>query len=293
MRDAFSAYHPILNLIYLSLVLGLIMFLRQPICLILGLLTALIYGWYLCGRRILRFFAAGVLPLSGMIILINPLVNHQGLTILGYFPSGNPFTLESVLYGIAAAAAIAAAIQWFLCWNQIMTTDKLVYLFGRVMPAFSLVLSMTLRLVPRYWRQLKAVTEAQRQLGCGITQGTILVRIRNGIRIFSVTLTWAMEHSVVTADSMKARGYGLPGRTAYSLYRWTGRDTGLLTVILLLGGLIFFGIVQGCFYWTCFPMVIQADFTPYAIVAYLAYAALLCLPMLLNGKEERKWRSFV
>lgn len=292
MKDTFSSYHPIINLFYLLLVLGLIMFLRQPVCLLLGLFTATIYGSYLCGKRVLRFSLTGLLPIAIMIILINPLVNHQGITILSYFPSGNPFTLESIIYGVVAAVTIAAAIQWFLCWNQIMTTEKLVYLFGRLLPAFSLVLSMSLRLIPRYGQQFKAVAEAQRQLGQGISQGSLIIRLKNAVRILSITLTWAMEHSVETAASMKGRGYGLPGRTAYSLYRWTKRDTGMLGIIVILGGIVLLGIWQGCFYWTCFPMIISAELNSYAMVAYVAYGLLLCLPMLLNGKEELKWKSF-
>ena len=36
-----------------------------------------------------------------------------------------------------------------------------MYLFGKVIPAFSLLLSMTLRFVPRFTEQIKRVAEAQ------------------------------------------------------------------------------------------------------------------------------------
>ena len=35
--------------------------------------------------------------------VVNPAFVHQGVTILTYLPSGNPLTLESILYGLAAA----------------------------------------------------------------------------------------------------------------------------------------------------------------------------------------------
>ena len=44
------------------------------------------------------------------------------------------------------------------------------------------------------------------------------------MRALSVTVTWALENAVVTADSMKSRGYGLPGRTAFARQRFDGRD---------------------------------------------------------------------
>lgn len=292
MKDAFSQYHPIVNLLYFVCMLGFTMFLSQPVCLGIGLLAGTIYGGYLCGKQILRFNLYYLLPASLMILLVNPLVNHRGLTILAYFPNGNPFTLESVWYGMLAAATLAGTIQWFWCFHQIMTTDRLVYLFGRILPSLSLVISMTLRFVPRYRGQFKMAVEAQRQLGRGLSEGRLTDKMRNGVRILSAMLTWSMEHAVETAASMKCRGYGLPGRTAYTLYHWKNRDTCLLIIVILLGAFVCLGAVQGSFYWTCFPKVISAEMNAYTIWYYIAFGILAFLPMLINGKEEWKWKSF-
>ncbi len=40
----------------------------------------------------------------------------------------------------------------------------------------------------------------------------------------SILVTWALENAIDTADSMKDRGYVLPGRTAFSIYRFDRRD---------------------------------------------------------------------
>ncbi len=65
----------------------------------------------------------------------NPAFNHEGATILAYLPSGNPLTLEFIVYGLSAAVMMASVILWFSCYNAVMTSDKFVYLFGRVIPA--------------------------------------------------------------------------------------------------------------------------------------------------------------
>ena len=39
------------------------------------------------------------LPVLLLAALVNPAFNHAGVTILIYLPSGNPLTLESILYG--------------------------------------------------------------------------------------------------------------------------------------------------------------------------------------------------
>lgn len=289
MKDAFSSFHPIIIFIYFLSVLGFTMFLHHPVCLGIAVISATLYAVCLCGRQAAGFFLRYLLPMTATILIINPLVNHQGLTILGYFPNGNPFTLEAVLYGLMAAGILIALIQWFSCWNQIMTTDKLVYLFGRIAPALSLVLSMTLRFVPRYRQHFREVMDAQRQLGTDAEKGSLYTRIRAGIRVVSGTLTWAIEHAVETGDSMKCRGYGLSGRTAFSLYRWTKRDTVILLVILLLVGSIMTGILQGKLYWSWFPVFRGAGTDLFTVVVYASYGILSLLPVLINGREELRW----
>lgn len=101
--------------------------------------------------------AAAILPLMLLTAVLNPLFNHRGLTILCWLPGGNPLTLEAIAYGIAAAGMLAAAISWFYCLNRVFTTDKFVWLFGRIIPFLSLLVSMTLRFVPQFTARARAV----------------------------------------------------------------------------------------------------------------------------------------
>ena len=43
-----------------------------------------------------------------------------------------------------------------------------------------------------------------------------------------------MEQSIVSADSMKSRGYGCAGRTAYAIYRFEKRDGWALAALTVL-----------------------------------------------------------
>lgn len=284
MRDTFSTYHPIVNIVFFGFVTGFAMFLRQPVCFAIGILSALLYSIWVQGNAWKRLLYG--IPMAALMILINPLVNHQGITILGYFPNGNPFTMESIVYGMVAAEMLLAVLLWFSCFHQVFTTDKWLYLFGRIVPALSLVLSMILRFVPRYAQQFQAVAEAQRQLGKSMKQGSLGARMRTGIRILSIMMTWTMEHGIETANSMKGRGYGLPGRTAFSLYRWTKRDTVVLCIILLLGGIVLVGAVRGSFYWVCFPMIIWADTDIWTVGSYIGYGMLYLLPVVVAGGQR-------
>ncbi|MEA4847484.1 MAG: energy-coupling factor transporter transmembrane component T [Clostridiaceae bacterium] len=291
MKDAFSSYHPAVNFLYFTMVLVFSMFLMHPVCLAVSLICAFTYSVSLNGVKALRFNLKYMLPMLIVAALINPAFNHEGGTILTYLRDGNPLTLESIVYGIAAAVMLAAVVCWFSCYNVIMTSDKFVYLFGRVIPALSLVLSMTLRFVPRFKTQLSVVSGTQRCLGRDAGSGSLLHRIRHGVTILSIMATWALENAIETADSMKSRGYGLPGRTAFSIYRFDRRDK-LAVVFLLAGGLYMLaGSLQGGLYWRYFPAIKGAWLEPYAVSLYICYGALCIAPVIINVKEDRKWKA--
>lgn len=289
-RDTFSSFHPIINFLYFALVLVFTMFFMHPVSLIISMACALAYAIYLNGKKAVRFSLIYILPMMLMAALINPAFNHEGATILTYLPSGNPLTLESILYGLASAVMLASVITWFSCYNAVMTSDKFVYLFGRIIPALSLVLSMTLRFVPKFKAQLHVVSEAQRCVGRDVSDGTMLQRLKNAITILSIMVTWSLENAIETADSMKSRGYGLPGRTAFSIYRFDDRDKTALIWLCFCGFYIFSGWMVGGLQWQYYPIIKGTLTGTFPISFQLVYLALCLTPVILNGMEDRKWK---
>ena len=289
-RDTFSSFHPIINFIYFALVLICTMFFMHPVSLLVSLACALAYAVYLNGRSAVRFSLRFMLPMMLIAAVTNPAFNHEGATILTYLPSGNPLTLESILYGLAAAVMLASVITWFSCYNAVMTSDKFVYLFGRIIPALSLVLSMTLRFVPKFKAQLHVVSEAQRCVGRDVSDGTMLQRVKNTITILSIMVTWSLENAIETADSMKSRGYGLPGRTAFSIYRFDDRDKTALIWLCFCGFYIFAGWMAGGLNWQYYPIIKGTLTGAFPISFQLVYLALCLTPVILNVQAERQWK---
>ena len=287
--DAFSSYHPAVNFLYFGLVLFFTMCFLHPACLLLSLAAALRYAVCLNGRRAVRRSLRYLLPAALLAALINPAFNHQGATILTYLPSGNPLTLESMAYGLAAAALLSAVVTWFSCYTAVMTSDKFVYLFGRVIPALSLVLSMALRFVPRFQVQARAVSQAQRCVGRDVSDGSLLQRLRNGVTILSILLTWCLENALETADSMKSRGYGLPGRTAFSIYRLDDRDQAALWWLGALGGYILSMWGAGGFACRYFPTFHLAPRDGWSLSGLLAFGLLCLTPVIIDRREDRQW----
>ena len=279
-----------INFIYFALVLAFTMFFMHPVSLLISLGSALLYAIDLNGKQAVHFSLRLVLPMMAMAAIINPVFNHEGATILTYLPSGNPLTAESILYGLASAIMLASVITWFSCYNAVMTSDKFVYLFGRIIPALSLILSMTLRFVPKFKAQLHVVSEAQRCVGRDVSDGTMLQRLKNAITILSIMVTWSLENAIETADSMKSRGYGLPGRTAFSIYRFGERDKNALIWLCFCGFYIFAGWMAGGLKWQYYPIIKGTLTGAFPWSFQLVYLALCLTPIILNGSEDRKWK---
>jgi energy-coupling factor transport system permease protein len=289
-KDTFSAYHPIVNFAYFLFVLLFSMIFMHPYCLFISLACSVAYSINLSGRRALKFSLKYMLPLMIITAVINPVFNHEGITILTYLRSGNPLTLESIVYGAAASVMLVTVVTWFSCYNSVMTSDKFVYLFGRIIPALSLVFSMTLRFVPRFRAQLKVVSNAQKCVGRDISNGRLLDKARHGITILSVMVSWALENAVETADSMKSRGYGLRGRTAFSIYRFDRRDRYMLLFLLFCAAYIITGAGLHSLYWQYYPRLKGNIFEPYTLSLCLVYLALCVSPLIINLREDRKWK---
>ena len=287
-KDAFAGFHPAVNLCFFAAVIGLSMFLMHPVFLLLSLVCSSCYLWYLLGAKSFLRQLGFLIPVLLFTAVLNPLFNHEGVTVLFALPNGNPVTWEAVCFGLASAVLMGASILWFTCCNEVFTTDKIIYLFGRAIPSLSLLISMTLRFVPRFkdqllstWQVQKAMEPPQNKLGS----------LKQALTAFSATVSWAMEQSIVTADSMKSRGYGSAGRTAYAIYRFERRDGIALAVLAAL----FLGTVVpwllGQVNWSFYPAMTGAILGIGQIISYLSFLGLCLMPLIIDLTEDFKWNS--
>ncbi|MEG2381129.1 MAG: energy-coupling factor transporter transmembrane component T [Oscillospiraceae bacterium] len=300
MMNEFSKYHPLVNFSYFTIVILCTMFFMHPFSLIISISCGCAYSIILNGKAALKFNLLYMLPMLIVSALINPAFNHEGVTILAYLPNGNPLTLESIAYGISAGTMIVSVICWFSCYNAVMSTDKFVYLFGRIIPSFSLILSMILRFVPMFKNQIKVISNSQKCIGRDVSNGSLLTRMKNGITILSIMITFSLENAIETADSMKSRGYGMRGRTAFLIYRFDKRDKIALFSILSLGAYVIFGAILGGMSYQYFPMMKGVSINLfmkgvpiniYAITVFLGYFLLCATPIIIEVWEDKKWKS--
>lgn len=292
VRGGFKSFHPAVNFIYFAAVVLFAMFSMHPVFLALSFCSSFAYSVYLGGWGALKFNLFAMVPIVLLMAVINPLFSHQGVTVL-FFLNGNPMTLESIVYGLAASVMLVSVIGWFSCYNRIMTSDKFIYLFGRVLPSLSLVLSMCFRFVPLFKEQFKEISDAQKAVGRDVSQGGLFKRARQFLREVSILVTWSMENSIETSDSMRARGYGLRGRSSFSLFRFDRRDGLMLGFVLLLTALVAVGCFQGQNNIYYYPAIVIHPPTLWSAVSSIAYGLLLFLPLAIDLGENYSWKSFV
>ena len=291
MRDKFAAYHPVINFTFFIMAIVCGMILLHPAFLACSLILSVLYYLTAKGRQGWKF-VGGMLPLLLVLSVMNPLFNTYGEHVLFYYFGGRPYTLEALCYGAALGAMMVSVFMWFACYNAVMTSDKFLYLFGKLAPSVTLILTMVLRLVPSYKNKVQQLNGARRCIGKGTDTGEKKERMEHSVVILSTLTSWALEGSVITADSMRSRGYGCGKRTTFSIYRFEGRDRTLLGVMVLLAAAMVFSCIHGAASVTYTPeLAIRSMQDPYTKAGLIAYAAFLALPSAINIWEELRWHS--
>ncbi|VFB15698.1 Energy-coupling factor transporter transmembrane protein EcfT [Urinicoccus massiliensis] len=290
MNDFFKDYNPWGQGVFFLGIVAFTMFLRHPVVQVFSLLGALVYNWIQVGLgRSLKTFCMALG--SGVFIsILNPLLVHQGATILAYFPNGNPLTLESIFFGLSAGAMFTSTILWLSCHNRIMTSDRILYLSAGVFPSLSLILSMVLRFVPLYKERIKTIYACRLGIGEDLSQGNLWRRFKNALKIFSIFVTWSLEASIETADSMKARGHGLPGRTHFALFKMERRDWVLLGLLAFCASTCILAAYRRKFKLVIYPMVKIAKLTSFSIFAFGAFILFAFMPVFVSLLEEYRWK---
>lgn len=288
---AFGNYHPFVLLIYFLSVLLIAMFVSNPVLQILALLGGILFCAMLQKRSEIVGNIGFYVPLFLMVAITNPIFSHNGVTPL-FFLNGNPVTLEAFIYGIAIAVMVIGVMMWCKCYSEIMTSDKFLYLFGKAIPKLSLVLSMALRFIPMFKRQMHKVSRAQKAMGL-YSSKSFTDKIKSYTRVFMAMISWSLENAMETSASMKARGYGIKGRTNFSLFRFYASDAVLLAVCVFLLGITVTGTAMGETVFYYYPRISELNLSPYAITVYAAFGLLSFLPFIIEVKEAFTWKYYI
>lgn len=285
--DAFSRLHPITFFGYFILLIAAGAFTMHPVLIVLSLFGAACFAIKLCGVAVLRKSVLLLIPML-VTVAFNVLFNHRGVTPLADLPSGNALTLEALLYGCASAVMICSMMIWLYCFGKLYSSDRLLDLTGRAFPSLTIVISMTIRFIPLFARRFREIRDAQAQLGHSVSEGSPRQRLSNLARIFSILISRSLETSVAAADSMKSRGYGLPGRSSVRMFRFGIRDAVCGVLMLVFGTAVITGEIIGFSEYRYYPAFYLSDTDLRSMLMYLSFAVLSLLPTLFDIFEYQR-----
>lgn len=291
MKNQFENWHPLAQFVYFVLIFGISVFVMHPVITGITFVAAIALDIIIDRKKFFKMLFCLYIPAIIIGIIINPLFSHEGVSILWYFPDGNPLTLESIIYGIMSGIMIGSIFTLFFSFNKIMTSDRIMYLTGCIFPHISLIIAMVLRFIPEFKHHLSEVLNAQKCIGKGINEKNVFNKIKNACAVMQIMATWAFESSVEKSDSMRARGYGLYGRSRYVPFKITKRDIILITAMIITGSIVIYSLCVGNIYVWYYPYFKINESGGYVYIVYFLYAVMSMLPVFDILMEEAVWKS--
>jgi energy-coupling factor transport system permease protein len=203
-------YHPLTWLLWLVAAVVPALITRNPLYLLILLLTTAVVYMALGARSPLAaswgvFLRAGLL-LWGITFVFDALTAHYGTTVLFSLPRswpliGGRITLEAVVFGMTSGLALITLLLIFAVFNALVDHYRLL----RLMPSFlyqaGVVASIALTFVPSTARSLREIREAQ------MVRGHRFRGLRDLLPLFIPLVTSGLERAIQLAEAMESRGF--------------------------------------------------------------------------------------
>lgn len=279
IKNVFSRYHPLVIFLYFAAAAGLSMAVMNPAYVALSFVCGSLYKIYLSS---LKSYLKSLLWLGSVwaaIAAVNALTNPLGLTLL-FKAGGRPVTLEALIYGATSGGMMISVILWFSCYSEVMTSDKFLSLFGRLVPKTAMMTAMVLKYIPETIKRYRQINEA-RSACFYLSENKTSGKIKNAFRTATVLMEWSMEASIITADSMKCRGYGLNRRSVYTNERIKRRDITATAALFALIAASAPGAFKAALQTYFYPFVKLPEIS----AGFVFAAAVLLFPFIVQLKE--------
>ena len=253
--------------------LALVAFLFEDPVVLAATLAAVLGAALAAGvGRELRRAMLFVGPMALMVALVNPLVSHQGLTVLvrggdvaglGHFD----VTLEAVTYGGVLGLRVLVIGLATALYTAAVDPDEVLRLFRRVSFRSALTAAIATRLVPVLARDGRRMAEAQRCRAAGPPPRLAVVR---------AVAAGALDRALDVAAALEVRGYGAARRPSRRHRPWSRHDLAFLAAAAAIAAAAVSARVAGVASFRAYPTVaVETGTAELALVAAVVTLALL------------------
>ena len=135
------------------------------------------------------------------------------------------------------------------------------------------------------------IREVQRAI-YEVYEKILVGKIRQLGKEVSILVSWSLESSIESADSMAARGYGLKGRTSYNLFKLRSADLLALFASIVLGGITTVSYAVGVNKLYYYPVIKVVESEPkwLEFAGFISFMTLLVMPLAIDLFGELKWK---
>lgn len=274
-QQSFFRLHPLVPgfMFGFEIVLSVVSF--QPVCAFILLLGAFVssvalFGFGSAARRLSWY-----VPVVLFMTILNPVFSASGSTYL--FKVGqNVIYLESLVYGATSGMVFVGTLCWLECFFAVLSPLEFLQKSSVRFPAMQLVLTLAARFMPQLLgdfattqdaynantARVEVVSQTGRLRGLLKPFSMVRMKLQQATTSFNAVVMSAFEKSIITSQSIVARGWGL----FHKRTRWDIEviDTYEMVVILLC---LFMGIfaVIALFIvkneWQFYPTMPSAHFS--------------------------------
>ena len=283
--DRFAKIHPVFHFVFFICIFVLNVSVVNPVFCTASLICAMLYIGINRGKEVLSCLKF-VLAIIVVVSIFNMLFSGYGMTEL--FKIGHKrFTLEALFYGFNQGLMLGSTILWFDIFSHIVDSERVVYIF-RFAPKTALIFSMVLGFIPRFKTKAEDIKQARLGLNGGENEKGIKQRLKNSLSDFSALVSYSMESSIITSDSMEARGYN-PGAVRHSRYKLKVSDCFLILLVILGVGYVVYSKMSKKLVFVFEP---EIYFESFDFLAFGVFAILCILPVIIDFAEVIRWKKF-
>lgn len=297
MLFSFKNLNPYINLAYFIISIALLYSSENPIIVGIFLIITLVINLKFCTQNFSQYIKIFLL-MSLLVVLINPLVSHRGLTIIFYI-GYTPITLEATIYGVIAGIKLFSLLLLGNYFNAIMDYERLSYVLLPLGNNLSLIISLSVKFIPEYLDKIKNIKDTQKTKGISIDEGSKVERAKGISYILNAFFFITLEQGITTIKSIKSRGYLNRDKRKKKAIRLKDIDyifggvCGLCIALILL--------LKESYRYEIYPKVAPIAINLESIIAIIVHLIFLSMPILLylweeaylKCKEHRKIRYYM
>lgn len=231
--------HPLTSVFLIATYIIVALKLSNPVYLALIFFSVLLLAYIDNSLKSVLNYGKMIIPFAVMIIILNPILVHNGQTILYQgtfnFPVLGPIiiTKEAILFGILNGFRIITITIIFGFGNLVIHPDRAFGFFSKIFKKSALLMSMTIRLFPTMMKSYENISEIEKLRGNELSTKDMKKSIKNSGNIVNILFLSSLEDSQDMAESMYSRGYGaMKKRSTYFAEKYTAWDFTLIFICI-------------------------------------------------------------